>query len=192
LAAGNHVTVSGVVSGGGGPLTLAAETNASGLGTLTLNSAVSTTNAGAISLSGHGFVQAGTGTVSSSGGNITSHIVTAFSVSRSISSTSGVISMTGGAATLNASISGGGGVSIIVPSITGNAGGTIMSQAKPITLTGSSGAVDIIDVIDSNGGNISVNAATTLDLGSGFMSSGGGVITLTSVGNMALSGPMTT
>jgi hypothetical protein len=100
--------------------------------------------------------------------------------------------MTGGAATLNASISGGGGVSIIVPSITGNAGGTIMSQAKPITLTGSSGAVDIIDVIDSNGGNISVNAATTLDLGSGFMSSGGGVITLTSVGNMALSGPMTT
>jgi len=192
LAAGNHVTVSGVVSGGGGPLTLAADTNGGGVGNLTLNSAVSTTGVGAVSLTGQGFTQTGTGTVTSSSGNIMANFTNAFIISRAISSTSGAISITGSAATLNAAISGGGGVSIIVPSITGNAGGTVTAQNSSITLTGSIGVVDIIDVIDSNGGNITITAASTLELGTGLISSDGGVITLTSVGNISLFGPINT
>jgi uncharacterized delta-60 repeat protein len=192
LAASNHVTVSGVVTAGGGPLTLAANTDLGALGNLTLNTAVSTTGTGTISLSGSGFAQTATGTVTSNSGNITASITNAFSISRAITSTSGVISITGGAATLGAAVSGGGGVSIIVPSITGNAGGTVTAQNEDIILTGSSGAVDIIDAINSNGGNINVTAGTTLALGSGLMSSGGGVITLSSSGAMTLFGPMTT
>jgi hypothetical protein len=192
IAAGNHVTVSGAVSASGGPVTLAADTNAGGVGDLTLNSAVSTTGAGTISLTGQGFAQAGTGTVASSSGSITANFFNAFVISRAITSTSGAMSMSGGAVTLNAAVSGGGGVSIITAGITGNAGGTVTAQNNTITLTGSSGAVDIIEAIQSNGGNINVSAGTTLDLGSGLMSSGGGVITLTSVGNMSLFGAMTT
>jgi uncharacterized delta-60 repeat protein len=173
-------------------LTLAADTNGGGVGNLTLNSAVSTTGVGAVSLTGQGFTQTGTGTVTSSSGNIMANFTNAFIISRAISSTSGAISITGSAATLNAAISGGGGVSIIVPSITGNAGGTVTAQNSSITLTGSIGVVDIIDVIDSNGGNITITAASTLELGTGLISSDGGVITLTSVGNISLFGPINT
>jgi uncharacterized delta-60 repeat protein len=83
-------------------------------------------------------------------------------------------------------------VSIDTGNLIGNAGGTVTAQNHPIILTSFSGFVDIIDVIDSNGGNITVSAASTLELGTGLMSSGGGVITLTSVGNMTLFGPITT
>jgi hypothetical protein len=191
LRAGGNVTINNAVNGGGGAVQLVANSESGVLGNLSVNAGVSTTGGGTITLGGVDFSQAGTGTIGATGGNVSGTFTGIATVARAITSTTGTVGINAPTLSLNAQVSGGGGITLGGTSITGNSGGTITAQNNTITINGT-GAVDIIDVIDSNGGNIGITAGTTLDLGTGLLSSDGGVVTLLSTSAMTLSGPITT
>lgn len=96
-----------------------------------------------------------------------------------------------GSLTLNHSVTGDRGVELRGRGITGVAGAAITSSNFPI-LVQSGAAVDIVGVVQSGGGSITISAASTLDVGTGQISSGGGTVAISSVNAMSLFGPITT
>ena len=133
LRAGGDVTINGIINGGGGAVQLVANTDGGGLGSLNVNVGVSTTGSGVINMTGRGFVQGGTGTLTTAGGSITGTFSNAVTIGAAFSSNGGQISVTATPGiTVNAQLStappaGSGvlhassGVALNVPVVLGNA-----------------------------------------------------------------------
>ncbi len=190
LRAGGDVTVNDSVQAGG-PVVLRANSDNGALGSLVVNAPVTILGAGTLTLGGVGFTQSLTGTLSTTAGSILGTFTGPATVSRSVTSTSGALGFSSPKLTINAPLSGGGGVTLSGSTIAGNAGGTITSQNAPISIT-STAATDIISAILSNGGSISIQSGSTLDLGTGLLGSAGGAVALSAVGNLNLFGPSVT
>lgn len=190
LRAGGDVTLNDSVQAGG-PVVLRANSDDGGLGSLAVNAPVTVLGTGTLTLGGVGFTQTLTGTLSTTAGAILGTFTGPATVSRSLTSASGSLTLNGPSLNINAPISGGGGVTLSGGTINGNSGGTFTSQNAPISIT-STAATDIISAILSNGGSISIQAGTTLDLGTGLLGSAGGPVTLSAIGNLTLFGPVTT
>ena len=133
LRAGGDVTINGIVNGGGGAVQLVANTDTGVAGSLNVNAGVSTTGSGVINMTGRGFVQGGTGTLTTAGGSITGTFSNAVTIGAAFSSNGGQISVTATPGiTVNAQLStappaGSGvlhassGVALNVPVVLGNA-----------------------------------------------------------------------
>jgi hypothetical protein len=191
LRADLDLLINASIFSGGGPVTLRANADSIGSGSLFLAAPVTTVGSASIALAGVNLTQSGTGSVSAASGNLIGTFSGSATVARALSSTTGSLTLTAGSLTLNAAVSGGGGVTLAGAVVIGNAGGTMTSQNRPILVTAAASA-DIISAIESNGGLITIQAGSTLELGTGILASGGGIITLTSSGNMTLVGPIVT
>ena len=217
ILSGNSITLGATVNAGGGSLTLTADSDTNSTGTLTVNAPVQVTGSGNLTLGGATFAQAGTGTLSTAGGTINGTFQTSVTFSRTVSSTSGQIQFkansgitvsagitaggllslnsdfdnNGGSLQIDAALASNGAMTLQGGSITSNAGGTLTTQNDPITIT-STGAIDMIASVASNGGSIGITSGSTLDLGAGALSSSGGEVVLESVNTMNLFGPLTT
>jgi uncharacterized delta-60 repeat protein len=97
-----------------------------------------------------------------------------------------------GTCQINQALAGDGGVTLLGAAITGTASGTLTAQNQSILITSGTGAVTLVALIDSNGGNVSLNGATTLSLGSSALTSDGGTVNLSAASGMTLTGPIQT
>jgi Dockerin type I domain len=191
LRAGENVSINAAVIASGN-ITVAADTNNGGaVGSIAISAPLSATGSGAISMTGITLSQSGTGTITSAGGAISGIFANAFAISRAVTSTASSVLMRSinSTLTVDAGVSGAQGVELRGIGITGNAGGTITATNSPI-LVQSSGALDYIAAIQSGGSTITLSAGSTLDAGTGLISSGGGNIALTSVNTLTLFGPI--
>ena len=187
LRAGGDLTVNARLDVSSGAVSLHANTDGGGLGNLLINAPINLPSASSISLQGVQFTQAGTGTVTA--GSMAGTFTGTATISRAITSANGAITLSAPSLVFSAPLSGGGGITLNGGSVTGNAGGSLTAQNRPIAIT-TTGSTDIIGTLESNGGSITVQAGTTLDLGVGVLSSGGGGINLASVNTMNLFGPL--
>jgi uncharacterized delta-60 repeat protein len=123
-------------------------------------------------ISGIGFVQGGTGTVSAGAGGLAATFTNGVTVSRNLSAA--------------------GGISFTAPSIIGNAGVTWTTQNTPIIITASSSTLNLQALLDSNGGPITLQGVVILTSGAGGVVSDGGVVTFAATNGITIGATVTT